>query len=106
MYIHQHIATVRFTWDPRKSARNLEERGFDFAFATAIFTGPTVERIDARRDYGEVRRIAVGRFASVILTVVYTDRVATNGTPERRIISARVSKRRERKTYEQAYPEA
>ena len=63
-------------------------------------------RIDARRDYGEVRRIAVGRFASIVLTVIYTDRAASDGTPERRIISARVSKRRERKTYEQAYPEA
>ena len=96
---------MRFTWDPRKSARNDAERGFDFAFASAIFTGPTVERTDFRRDYGEVRRIAIGRFASVILTVIYTDRIADDGTPERRIISARVSKRRERKAYETAYPE-
>jgi uncharacterized DUF497 family protein len=96
---------VRFTWDPRKSARNNAERGFDFAFASAIFTGPTIERTDLRRDYGEVRRIAVGRFASVIMTVIYTDRVAEDGTSERRIISARVSKRRERKAYEKAYPE-
>ena len=88
---------MRFTWDPRKSTRNNAERGFDFAFAAAIFTGPTVERTDVRRDYGEVRRIAVGRFASVIMTVIYTDRSAVDGTPERRIISARVSKRRERK---------
>jgi len=50
--------------------------------------------------------VAVGRFASVSLTVIYTDRRAPDGTPERRIISVRVSKRRERKTYEQAYPEA
>ena len=65
-----------------------------------------MERTDVRRDYGEVRRIAVGRFASVIMTVIYTDRVAVDGTPERRIISARVSKRRERKAYEKAYPES
>lgn len=97
---------MRFTWDPRKRARNHAERGFDFAFASAIFTGPTVERTDARRDYGEVRRIADGRFASVVMTVIYTDRVAEDGTTERRIISARVSKRRERKAYEKAYPEA
>ena len=64
---------MRFTWDPRKSAGKVEERGFDVAFAAAIFTGPTVERIDTRRDYGEVRRIAVGRFASVVLTVVCTE---------------------------------
>lgn len=97
---------MRFTWDPRKSARNFAERGFDFAFAAAIFTGPTVERLDARRDYGEVRRLAIGRVASIVLTVIYTDRLAPDGTPERRIISARVSKRRERKIYDQAYPKA
>ena len=104
LYIRVHITCVRSTWDPRKSARDNADRGFDFAFAAAIFTGPTVERTDARRDYGEVRRIAVGRYASVIMTVIYTDRVALNGTTERRIISARVSKRRERKAYEKANP--
>jgi len=96
---------VRFTWDPRKNARNLAERGFDFAFAAGIFTGPTVERADDRRDYGESRRVAIGRIASVVLTVVYADRVAVDGRPERRIISARVSRRRERKIYQKAYPE-
>ena len=96
---------MRWTWDSRKSARNLSERGFDFAFASAIFAGPTVERTDDRRDYGEMRRSAIGRFASVTLTVVYTDRIASDGTVERRIISARVSTRRERQTYAQAYPE-
>ena len=97
---------MRFTWDPRKSTKNLTDRGFDFAFAAAIFTGPTVERTDARRDYGEVRRLAIGRFAALIITVIYTDRVAPDGGAERRIISARVSTRRERQNYQQAYPEA
>jgi uncharacterized protein len=106
VYIHAHIPSVRFTWDPRKSARNLAERGFDFAFAAGIFTGPTVERLDARRDYGEVRRLAIGRVASIVLTVIYTDRIAPDGAAERRIISARVSKRRERQIYDQAYPQA
>jgi uncharacterized DUF497 family protein len=105
MYIHAHIACVHVTWDPRKSARNATDRGFDFAFAALIFTGPTVERTDTRRDYGEVRRLAVGRAASAVLTVVYTDRVAADGTIERRIISARVSTRRERQVYQAAYPE-
>jgi len=94
VYIHTHIEHVPFTWDPRENASNVEERGFDFAFAAAIFTGPPVERI------------AVGRFASVVFTVIYTDRVASDGTPERRSISARVSKHHERKACEQAYPEA
>ena len=53
----------------RHCARNLAERGFDFTFAAAIFTGPTVERADARRTYGEARRVAIGRAAVIILTV-------------------------------------
>lgn len=96
---------MHFTWDPRKSARNATERGFDFGFATLIFSGATVERTDTRRDYGKVRRIAIGRVVSAILTVVYTDRVAADKTLERRIISARVSTRRERQVYEAAYPQ-
>ena len=51
---------MRFAWDPEKSDRNLAERGFDFAFAAGIFASPTLERIDTRQDYGEVRRIALG----------------------------------------------
>ncbi len=103
--IYTHIPSVRFTWDPRKSARNLADRG-DIAFAAGIFTGPTVERLDARRDYGEVRRLAIGRVASIVLPVIYTDRIAPDGARERRIISARVRKRRERNIYDQAYPQA
>ena len=49
---------MRFDWDPEKSERNLADRGFDFAFATVIFAGPTLERIDTRQDYGEVRIIS------------------------------------------------
>ncbi|MDB4887865.1 MAG: hypothetical protein JWN79_3303 [Gemmatimonadetes bacterium] len=51
---------VRFTRDPEKSERSLAERGFDFAFAASVFAGPTLERIDTRQDYSEVRRIALG----------------------------------------------
>ncbi|HEV8599246.1 MAG TPA: BrnT family toxin [Gemmatimonadales bacterium] len=90
---------MRFSWDPKKSAANLRTRGFDFGFATAIFDGPTVERIDNRRSYGEVRVIAIGVVEGLRLTVVYTDR----GGPEpgRRIIAAWRSNRRERQTYAQ-----
>jgi uncharacterized DUF497 family protein len=63
---------VRFVWDSPKSERNLAERGFDFDFASSIFSGPTLERIDTRQDYGEVRRIATGSADGIQLTVVYT----------------------------------
>jgi uncharacterized protein len=94
---------VRFDWDPAKSERNLADRAFDFAFATLVFAGPTLERIDTRQDYGEVRRITLGIADGIPLTVVYTDR-AEAGEVVRRIISARVSNRRERQAYREVFP--
>lgn len=94
---------MRFAWDPEKSDRNLAERGFDFAFAAGIFASPTLERIDTRQDYGEVRRIALGVTDGIPLTVVFTDR-AEAGEVVRRIIPARVSNRRERQAYRQVFP--
>jgi len=93
---------VRFSWDSEKSDANFRVRGFDFAFASLIFEGPTLEREDARREYGEHRIIAIGLAAGLELTVCYTDRVLPGGEIDRRIISARRSNRRERKAYEQA----
>ena len=89
---------MRFRWDSRKSEANLDERGFDFAFTTLIFDGPTLERHDNRQDYGEMRIVALGIADGIPLTVVYTER-AEGGEIVRRIISARVSDRRERKAY-------
>lgn len=91
----------RGAWDPAKSEANLDERGFDFEFATLIFDGPTVEVEDRRRDYNERRMIAIGIADGVHLTVVYTNRRAPDG-PHRRIISARRSNRREQGIYRAA----
>ena len=66
-----------------------------------MFDGPTLERQDMRRDYGEHRLIAIGSADGVLLTVVYTDRAEAGGRV-RRIISARMSSRGERQAYEQA----
>jgi hypothetical protein len=93
---------VRFTWDPAKSEANLRERGFDFIFATLAFDGPTLERLDDRQDYGERRIIALGIADGIPLTLVYTDR-AVGDDVIRRIISARVSNRRERQAYRKVF---
>jgi uncharacterized DUF497 family protein len=93
---------MRFEWDPEKSAANLKERGFDFAFAAQIFDGPTLEKQDRRRDYGEVRIVATGLADEIALTTVYTNRIADDGETVRRIVSARRSNRRERKAYQAA----
>ena len=92
---------MRFAWDRKKSAQNLRCRGFDFEFATLVFEGPTLEREDNRRDYGEKRVVAIGLAQGIALTVVLTDR-AEAGVVVRRIISARLSNRRERQAYFEA----
>lgn len=89
---------MRFVWDPITNDRNLIERHIDFAFASLIFGGATLERLDDLRDYGEARVIAIGLADGIALTVVYTDR-RTGDDVIRRIISARVSNRHEREAY-------
>jgi uncharacterized DUF497 family protein len=84
-----------FEWDAAKSWRNLSERGFGFDYAARIFLGPTLERQDRRRDYGEVRMQAIGETDGDVLFVVYTDRGEA-----RHIISARLANRRERKLWQ------
>ena len=96
---------MRFEWDPEKSEANLVERGFDFAFATLVFDGPTLEKQDRRRNYGELRMVATGLADEIALTVVYTDRLDDGGERVRRVISARRSNRRERKAYQAALEE-
>ena len=69
-----------------------------------MFAGFTLERIDERHDYGEMRVVAIGVVEGLVLTVVYTDRQDRRGTITRRIISARRSNRDERQSYEEATP--
>lgn len=96
---------MRFTWDRHKSDANLRERGFDFAFASLVFDGRTVEQEDRRRDYGERRIVAIGPAQGIWLTVVYTDRSEGAGEIIRRIISARRSSQREREAWNAATAE-
>lgn len=105
-YIQLYDVPVRFTWDPRKSERNLRKRGFDFAYAARILERRTLEQVDTRRDYGERRVVALGAVVDIGLTVVYTDRAGADGVTERRIISARVSSRHERTIYQQITDQA
>ena len=80
-----------FDWHGPKNERNIAQRQLSFGRAALIFGGRTVEKVDDRRDYGEVRVIAIGNVQGQSLTVVYTDREDV-----RWIISARPSSREER----------
>ncbi len=91
---------MQFEWDAAKQAVNLAKHGVDFEDAIRIFDGPTLERFDERRDYGEVRIIAVGSVEGRQLTVVYTEREGS-----RRLISARSAHSSERKAYRETFGE-
>lgn len=83
-----------FELDEAKSWRTLNERGFGFDYAARMFLGPTLERPDDRRDYGEIRIQAIGQVNDDILFIVYTDRASS-----RHIISARLANRKERQLW-------
>lgn len=89
-------------WNAAKSSRNLALRGFDFEFAALVFASQYVEFDDTRRDYGERRVVALGTADGFALTVVFTDRVEPSGGVVRRLISARLSNRKERRQYAEA----
>jgi uncharacterized DUF497 family protein len=82
-------------WDEGKNRANIKRHGIAFEDAQRIFGGPTVERVDDRFEYGEVRIYAVGLVNGLEITVIYTD---LDGD-ERRIISAWRSEPYERRAY-------
>ncbi len=89
---------MRFDWNPAKNRANIRRHDIDFADAVAVFAGPTWERVDDRRDYGEERWVAVGVLQGIEITVVYTDQ-RTEDDVVRWIISARRATRDERETF-------
>jgi hypothetical protein len=87
-----------FEWDRAKAERNEIERGLPFELAVFLFDGPTIERVDDRRSYGELRIRALGMVEGVTLHCVYIQRAGV-----RRIISLRYSNRKERDAYRATY---
>jgi uncharacterized DUF497 family protein len=91
---------MRFEWDERKAEQNLAKHGTPFEFAARVFLDPyRLDGEDTRRDYGEQRRIAVGRVEWRVYAVAYTMRGEST-----RLISARKANRREQRRYNEALP--
>jgi uncharacterized DUF497 family protein len=85
-------------WDPAKDAANVEKHGITFEDAKRVFEDSQhITEESTRADYGELRKLAIGRVGSIMVTVVYTDR-----QDARRIISARRARRDERERYRQS----
>jgi uncharacterized DUF497 family protein len=89
------MAELSFEWDEEKNAANIKNHGIDFLDAALFFENPTLEAIDDRADYGEVRYIALGLSGETVLQVVYTWRDEN----VIRIISARKANRYDAEKY-------
>ena len=86
-----------FGCDPAKRAWLLKTRSLDLIEAAEVFMDPRrVEVIDGRRDYGETRRITIGKALGIVVTLVYTERQGTTW-----LITAWPANRKERARYEQ-----
>lgn len=90
------INRVEITYDPAKSARNVELRGLSFAQVANFDFQTAVIWIDARKTYPEVRISALGLLAGRLHALVFAE--TTNGI---RVISFRKANKREVKRYEQ-----
>jgi hypothetical protein len=86
---------MAFQWDTEKSAANEAKHGVSFLQAAQIFRGRILRREDTRRDYGELRFIALGMFDGVVLRVVFTER-----DRDIRLISAWRAGRHDREKYQ------
>lgn len=86
---------MRYSWTDAKYRSNLQRHGIAFEDAARIFEGPTVERVDDRYNYDEIRVYAIGLVNGLEITVIYTDR----SNDERRIISAWRAEPHERRYY-------
>ena len=63
---------MRVTFDSAKREKTLAERGLDFADASLVFAGVTIEVEDTRRSYGETLIICYGLLEGRIVVLGYT----------------------------------
>jgi uncharacterized DUF497 family protein len=86
---------MQYTWNPEKNLSNFKRHKIAFEDAQRIFEGPTVEKVDDRFEYEELRVYAIGLVNGLEVTVIYTDR----DDDERHIISACRAEPHERRAY-------
>jgi uncharacterized DUF497 family protein len=87
---------MKFEWDEAKRSANLAKHDLDFEDLEAFDWLGSIRRIDARKDYGEKRFIALGHFRERVHSVSFTMR-----GEKYRIISFRKANERETKRYEE-----
>ena len=89
---------MKFEWDSRKAALNLQKHGISFEEAAAVFGDPLAGTIlDPLHSTEEARFVTIGMSpAHRLVVVVHTER-----DDSVRIISARLATRAEKKKHEE-----
>lgn len=89
---------IEFEWDENKNRLNQQKHGICFEDALYVFADLSRwDAQDARKDYGEERRITIGLMDVRVCVVSYTVRGEVV-----RLISARRANEREQKKYRAA----
>jgi uncharacterized DUF497 family protein len=85
---------LQIIYDPKKNERNIRERNLAFNRAADFDFNTAVRSIDVRKDYGEVRVVAVGYLDQRLHSLCYID--TEDGI---RVISFRKANDREARRY-------
>ena len=88
---------MQITFDPDKNERNIRERQLPFALASEFEFPTALVYVDARKDYGETRYVALGRLHERLHVLCFTE--TSDGI---RVISFRKANDREVKRYAKA----
>lgn len=88
-------------YDPAKRDRTLQKRKLDFADASKVFVGLTIDIPDLRHDYGEPRINTVGYLNGRMVIICWTPR-----GDDRRVISMRKANDREKARYRKRFEES
>jgi uncharacterized DUF497 family protein len=87
---------MEFDWNPAKCAKNIADRGIDFADVVVGFADPMRKAaVDNRKDYGEERCNMLAKVNGRVFHLTYTERGKMTW-----IISARKANKREQRRYE------
>ena len=85
---------MRISFDPRKNERNLRDRGLSFETVAQFDFGSALVHADDRKEYGEVRYVALGYLGDRLHVLCFTEEI--DGI---RVISFRRANDREVKRY-------
>ena len=88
---------MEISFDPCKNERNVQERGLSFESAADFEFGTALVHVDNRREYGELRYVALGKLHGRLHVLCFAE------TPEGiRVISLRKANDREVKHHAKA----